>query len=128
MFPFTPDPRYMPAAGPPGNTSDTFDVVFVGRLSVAKGVPLLVDALRRLAHRDLRLVLVGGWRSPGMRRFSKGICAEDPRVEVRPGDPLPRLARRAAVRAPRLRGRRSPTRPPRHSRAACPCSSPRIPA
>jgi glycosyltransferase involved in cell wall biosynthesis len=111
MFPFTPDPRYTPDATPPAVSdaavppvsdaapvvtapsagSDTFDVVFVGRLCVAKGVPLLVDALRRLPHRDLRLVLVGGWSSRGMRRFLQRACAQDPRIEVGPGDPLPRL-------------------------------------
>jgi glycosyltransferase involved in cell wall biosynthesis len=91
LFPFTPDPRYMPAAGPPGNNSDTFDIVFVGRLCVAKGVPLLIDALRRLPHRDLRLVLVGGWSSRGMRRFLQRASARDQRIEIGPGDPLPRL-------------------------------------
>ncbi len=119
LFPFTPDPRYTPApeaaprvvagaaaplvcadAAPTpapvaiaqsANGSDTFDVVFVGRLCVAKGVPLLVDALRRLPHRDLRLVLVGGWSSRGMRRFLQRASARDPRIEIGPGDPLPRL-------------------------------------
>jgi glycosyltransferase involved in cell wall biosynthesis len=116
LFPFTPDPRYAPevasapapdaaapqvsnavaspasdAAAPPACASDTFDVVFIGRLCVAKGVPLLVDALTRLPHRDLRLVLVGGWSSRGMRRFLQEACARDPRIEIGPGDPLPHL-------------------------------------
>jgi len=91
LFPFTPDPRYAPDAAAPPVRSDTFDVVFVGRLCVAKGVPLLVDALRRLPHPDLRLVLVGGWSSRGMRRFLQEACARDPRIEIGPGDPLPHL-------------------------------------
>jgi glycosyltransferase involved in cell wall biosynthesis len=88
LFPFVPDPRYVPD-GPP--TANTFNVVFVGRLCVTKGVPLLVDAVRRLPHSDLRLVLVGGWGTRGMRRFLQDASARDRRIEVGPGDPLPRL-------------------------------------
>jgi glycosyltransferase involved in cell wall biosynthesis len=91
LFPFTPDPRYEPDDAPPA--SPTFDVVFIGRLSVAKGVPLLVDAVRRLAHDDLRLVLVGGWSSRGMRRFLQDAVARDSRISIGPGDPLPHLRR-----------------------------------
>jgi glycosyltransferase involved in cell wall biosynthesis len=89
LFPLTPHPRYAPAEEPPA--TDTFDVVYAGSLSVAKGVPLLIDAVRRLPHADLRLVLVGGWKTRGMRRFVERACAQDPRIEVRPGDPLPHL-------------------------------------
>jgi glycosyltransferase involved in cell wall biosynthesis len=88
-FQLTPDPRYRPDAS--RQTSGTFDVVYVGRLSVDKGVPLLVDAVRRLPHTDMRLVLVGGWATRGMRRFIQSACAEDPRISSRPGDPLPHL-------------------------------------
>jgi glycosyltransferase involved in cell wall biosynthesis len=91
LFPFVPDPRYRPDETPPA--SATFDVVFIGRLSVAKGVPLLVDAVRRLAHDDLRLVLVGGWSSRGMRRFLQDAVARDSRISIGPGDPLPHLRR-----------------------------------
>ncbi len=94
LFPLTPDPRYTPAREPaPAPASETFDVVYVGSLSVHKGVPLLVDAFRRLPHADLRLVLVGGWGTRGMRRFLQRSCAEDPRVRVAPGDPLEPLRR-----------------------------------
>jgi glycosyltransferase involved in cell wall biosynthesis len=89
LFPLTPHPRYVPEATP--NPSATFDVVYVGSLSVAKGVPLLIDAFRRLSHADMRLVLVGGWRSRGMRRFIEEARAQDPRIDVRPGDPLEHL-------------------------------------
>ena len=47
-------------------------------------MPLLVDAVRRLDAPELRLVLVGGWASRGMRRFMSTACAEDPRIVVRP--------------------------------------------
>jgi glycosyltransferase involved in cell wall biosynthesis len=89
LFPLTPDPRFTPQQ--PVSQAQTFDVVFVGRLCVTKGVPLLVDAVARLAHDDLRLVLVGGWSSRGMRRFLMRARARDPRITIGPGDPLPRL-------------------------------------
>jgi glycosyltransferase involved in cell wall biosynthesis len=89
LFPLTPDPRYQRDSAP--RTSPTFDVVYVGSLSVAKGVPLLVDAVRRLAHVDMRLLLVGGWGTRGMRRFIQRAGAEDSRIKVCPGDPLPYL-------------------------------------
>jgi glycosyltransferase involved in cell wall biosynthesis len=91
LFPFIPDPRFVPAGE--RVESATFDIVFVGRLSVDKGVPLLVDAVRRLAHADLRLVLVGGWSSRGMRRFLQEAVAADARISIGPGDPLPHLRR-----------------------------------
>lgn len=88
-FQFTPDPRYQ-AESPP-RSPDTFNIVYVGSLTVAKGVPLLVDAVRRLPNPDIRLDLVGGWATRGMRRFIQTACAEDPRISSRPGDPLPHL-------------------------------------
>ncbi|HTZ85088.1 MAG TPA: glycosyltransferase family 4 protein [Solirubrobacteraceae bacterium] len=103
-FPLTPDPRFAPAASPqiggappsaptPADASptDSFELVYVGSLHVHKGVPLLIDAFRRLSHADLRLRLVGGWGSRGMRRFVQRACVEDARIVVSPGDPLPHL-------------------------------------
>jgi glycosyltransferase involved in cell wall biosynthesis len=85
-FPLTPDPRF---AGPhPTPRADDFEIVYVGSLSVVKGVPLLVDAVGRLAHDDLRLVLVGGWETRGMRLFIERARRRDRRIEVRLGDPL----------------------------------------
>lgn len=94
LFPLTPDPRFTPEQGT--RTGGVFDVVYVGSLSVVKGVPLLIDAVRRLAHPDLRLVLVGGWGTRGMRRFVQDACASDARIRICRGDPLPHL-RRAAL-------------------------------
>jgi glycosyltransferase involved in cell wall biosynthesis len=59
---------------------------------VHKGVPLLIDAIRRLPFADLRLRLVGGWATRGMRRFVEHACAADRRILAGPGDPLPVLA------------------------------------
>jgi glycosyltransferase involved in cell wall biosynthesis len=89
MFPFTPDPRY--DADVARANTDTFEIVYIGSLAVHKGVPLLVDAVRRLPHAEIRLRLVGGWASRGMRRFIQKACAEDRRISHGPGDPLPHL-------------------------------------
>jgi glycosyltransferase involved in cell wall biosynthesis len=88
-FQFTPDPRYRPEDSP--RTADTFNLVYAGSLTVAKGVPLLVDAVRRLPYSDMRLALVGGWATRGMRKFIQAACAEDPRISSGPGDPLTQL-------------------------------------
>jgi glycosyltransferase involved in cell wall biosynthesis len=110
-FPLTPDPRYAPAtqvptvqepAGASARTGESatvsserasgrFEIVYVGSLAVHKGVPLLVDAVRRLPHADIRLRLIGGWGTRGMRRFVQAACAADGRIAVTPGDPLPHL-------------------------------------
>jgi glycosyltransferase involved in cell wall biosynthesis len=87
-FPLTPDPRYAPGAREP---APRFEIVFVGSLSVHKGVPLLIDAVRRLPDLDLGLRLVGGWGTPGMRRFVERARVADGRIAVCPGDPLPHL-------------------------------------
>jgi glycosyltransferase involved in cell wall biosynthesis len=89
MFPLTPDPRFSAAAHEPADS--TFDIVYVGGLSVDKGVPLLLDAVARVPFDDLRLLLVGGWKTRGMRTFVTRACAADPRVQLAPGDPLERL-------------------------------------
>jgi glycosyltransferase involved in cell wall biosynthesis len=88
-FPLTPDPRY--ESDGRSRASGTFDIVYIGSLSVVKGVPLLVDAFRRLPYSDMRLVLVGGWGTRGMRRFIQKACTIDSRINVCPGDPLVHL-------------------------------------
>jgi glycosyltransferase involved in cell wall biosynthesis len=88
-FPLTPAERYRPDPAAP--RSSTFDVVYVGAVTVEKGAPILVDAMRRLSHTDLRLRILGGWRTRSMRRFMQAAMGADPRIVVDPGDPLPVL-------------------------------------
>jgi glycosyltransferase involved in cell wall biosynthesis len=88
-FPLTPHPRFDRDGARSG--SDRFEIVYSGSLAVHKGVPLLIDAFRRLSHRDMRLVLVGGWGTRGMRRFVQEACAADSRITAGPGDPLEHL-------------------------------------
>jgi glycosyltransferase involved in cell wall biosynthesis len=90
-FPLIADARFVP--GEPSTQSGRFELVFVGALTVAKGVALLIDAVRRIPYDDLRLTLVGGWSTRGMRRFVEAALAADPRIELRPGDPLSHLHR-----------------------------------
>ena len=91
LFPLTPASRFRATAV--DNDSSTFDVVYVGGLSVIKGVPLLIEAIARLAHADLRLVLVGGAGTRGMRRYLAAALGKDARIEISPGDPFPHLRR-----------------------------------
>jgi glycosyltransferase involved in cell wall biosynthesis len=95
QFPLTPDPRFDGARAHPGPAGEAgaYEVVYVGSLSVVKGVPLLVDAVSRLRHKDLRLVLVGGWGTRGMHRFIERARARDERVSVILEDPLSWLRR-----------------------------------
>jgi glycosyltransferase involved in cell wall biosynthesis len=67
-------------------------VVFVGSLTVFKGVPLVVDAFRDVEGKDLRLLLVGGWTGRGMRKWLEAARVRDPRLDWTSGDPAPHLA------------------------------------
>jgi glycosyltransferase involved in cell wall biosynthesis len=96
LFELTPNPRFERVQARAGAAAGSFDVVYAGALTVQKGIPLLVDAVRRLPFDDLRLILLGGWKTRGMRRFLAAAAAADARIGVYPGDPLPRL-REAAL-------------------------------
>jgi glycosyltransferase involved in cell wall biosynthesis len=85
-FPLTPHPRFDGEVE--RGASERFEIVYSGSLAVHKGVPLLIDAFRRLPYADMRLKLVGGWGSRGMRRFVEAACAGDPRITAGAGDPL----------------------------------------
>jgi len=65
--------------------------VFTGSLSPFKGVPLLVEAFRDVPGDDLRLLLLGGWASRGMRTWLEDAKRLDPRISWTSGDPVPHL-------------------------------------
>jgi glycosyltransferase involved in cell wall biosynthesis len=90
-LPFRAHPRFRPASAQ--LPSDYFGIVYTGSLTVMKGVPVLVEAVRSLPFPDLRLTLVGGWASRGMGRYLRYHLAEDRRLRLAPGDPLPELHR-----------------------------------
>jgi len=83
----TVDPRFRPA---PEARPDHFHVLYVGSLTVIKGVPLLLEAFQRVSDPGAQLTLVGGSGSRGMRRLLDR-ARQDPRVRVTVGDPLPYL-------------------------------------
>ena len=74
-------------------TDGTRTAAYVGSFSVFKGVPLLVDAFRQVRGDNLRLVLVGGWSSRGMRRYLESARSADPRISWLSGDPAPVFSR-----------------------------------
>jgi glycosyltransferase involved in cell wall biosynthesis len=83
---FTPDPMSRPADG-------VFRVAYVGALSVAKGIPLLLEAFEQYRDGPAELTLVGGSGTRGMRKYLETWVRRDPRVRIAPGDPLPHLRR-----------------------------------
>jgi len=94
----TVDPRFQP---PPTRPDDgVFRVVYVGGLTVAKGVPVLLEAFSRLSDPKAELTLVGGYGTRGMRRYLADAVRRDPRVRIGRGDPLPYLHRADAYVQP----------------------------
>lgn len=80
-------PRFAP---PPKRISDDiFRIVYCGRLQASKGVPVLVDAFRRLNDKHAQLVLLGGIATTEMERYLRRQVALDPRIKIYSGDPLP---------------------------------------
>ena len=72
---------------------DNFTIVYVGRLQVSKGLPVLLEAFERLEDKDAELILVGGYGTNGMEKYLDRRLAADGRIKIRPGDPLPYLHR-----------------------------------
>ena len=85
----TVDPRFRP---PPFRAENLGpQVLYVGSLTVSKGVPILVEAFARYSDPNARLTLVGGSGTRGMARWLLAALARDSRVRVAPGDPLSHL-------------------------------------
>jgi glycosyltransferase involved in cell wall biosynthesis len=92
-----PHPRYVPAGQDPRTGVDRgFTVVYVGSITVAKGIPVLLEAFRQLEDPAAQLLLVGGTATRPMRKYMEQQMARDPRVRLATGDPLPHL-RRASI-------------------------------
>jgi glycosyltransferase involved in cell wall biosynthesis len=82
-----------PRFHPPEQRSDddTFRIMYVGRVDVTKGIPLLLEAFDQLPVNDKELTLVGGWSSRSMRKYMEGWLDRDLTIRMAPGDPLPVL-------------------------------------
>jgi glycosyltransferase involved in cell wall biosynthesis len=88
-FDLSADSRFKP--GTEGKTDSRFRVVSIGGLSMLKGVAVLLDAFRGFKVKDAELTLIGGSGTARMRRYLEGCRAQDARVRIAPGDPLPHL-------------------------------------
>jgi glycosyltransferase involved in cell wall biosynthesis len=84
-----------PRFAPPTRRFDSgrFTVVYVGRLQVSKGLPVLLEAFEQIQDKDAQLILVGGYGSNGMQSYLRRRVAADRRIKISPGDPLPYLHR-----------------------------------
>jgi len=84
-------PRFQPPNSRPSD--GVFRVVYTGSLTMMKGVPLLLEAFSRLTTREAELTLVGGWATRAMKVYMQAKLAQDTRICLAPGDPLPHLQR-----------------------------------
>ena len=84
----TVDRRFQPK---PVNTltHEGFTIVYVGSVSVSKGVPVLLAAFQKIKNPKARLVLIGGTGSRGMKQYIAKVIGSDGRISMQPGDPLP---------------------------------------
>lgn len=82
------NPRFQPPATRP--TDGVFRIVYTGSLTMAKGIPILREAFSRLTG-PAELTLVGGWTSRATKRHFQEWQAQEPRLKLAPGDPLPYL-------------------------------------
>ena len=58
---------------------------------MTKGIALLLEAFDRLSISNAELRIMGGWSTRSVRRRIQNRIAQDPRITVQPGDPLPVL-------------------------------------
>ncbi len=70
---------------------DVFRVIYTGGITVAKGVPLLLEAFEQIDVDRKHLTLVGGWGTRGMRKFVANWMRFRANATIGAGDPLPHL-------------------------------------
>jgi len=85
-----PAPRFLPPVERPAD--GVFRVVYVGRVDVTKGLPLLLEAFASLPD-PAELTIVGGWPTRRVRRVLQPRIEGDARIRMVSGDPLPVLQR-----------------------------------
>ncbi len=104
------DPRYTPR--PLLKSDGIFRIIYIGALTVCKGIPLLIDAFSQFKDGPAELMLIGGSSSRGMRQYLERAVQADPRIKIAPGDPLPHMQTADVLRSPQL-GRQPRLRRPR---------------
>jgi glycosyltransferase involved in cell wall biosynthesis len=82
-------PRFKPALERPKD--DVFRIIYVGSITVMKGIPILLEAFAKFPAPNAELILVGGWATRGMKRYLQNWLTRDPRIRLQSGDPLPHL-------------------------------------
>ena len=86
-FDLRPLPQFKPREHPPAG--DTFNIVYVGRIDLIKGIPVLLDAFSSVARPDWRLTVMGGFSSYGLRKHVGERVQRDDRITLLEyGDPL----------------------------------------
>ncbi len=93
-FRYAAHPRFKPAAV--RSPSSRFRVVYCGSVTPMKGVPVLIEAFRRLTMPDAELCIVGGTSNRQMRQYMTAAIAKDRRICMAPADPLPILQEASA--------------------------------
>jgi glycosyltransferase involved in cell wall biosynthesis len=82
-----PRPQFAPREHAPNG--DTFNVTYVGRIELIKGIPVLLDAFSSVARPDWRLTLMGSFSSYGIRSYVRRRASGDKRITLLDyGDPL----------------------------------------
>jgi len=71
-------------------SEDVFRIVYVGSLTLRKGIAILLEAFSRLGGKA-ELTLVGGSGTRGMRLYLEDWLRKEPRLQITAGDPLPHL-------------------------------------
>ncbi|HVV75218.1 MAG TPA: glycosyltransferase family 4 protein [Mycobacteriales bacterium] len=90
--PLASHPRFRRREAVPSGA--TFEIAYVGRFDLAKGLPVLLDAFRAAAEPSWRLTLQGEFCTRRIRRYLQQRVAGDARIQLVPaGDPLPVLQR-----------------------------------
>lgn len=86
-FDLRPLPRFTAREHQP--TSEVFNIAYVGRIDLIKGLPVLLDAFSAVARPDWRLHLMGNFLSHGVRRYVMERVQRDHRITLlEHGDPL----------------------------------------
>ena len=86
-FDLRPLPQFTSRGRPP--TAETFNIVYVGRIDLIKGIPVLLDAFSSVARPDWRLTVMGNFLSYGLRKFATERAQRDHRITMLEyGEPL----------------------------------------
>ena len=86
-FDLRPLPQFKPRERPP--SAETFNIVYVGRIDLIKGIPVLLDAFSIAALSDWRLTVMGNFLSPRLRKYVTERVQRDDRITLLEyGNPL----------------------------------------